>query len=616
MVDVAGASQWLHDATMCVNLRSIPTLSHQDPLPQQLVSGPHETLPTKWKSTDRYMYRPSARMKGPDPSLGAALVSNRPYKLEGEDQTVAARPTMIVLPRMAGFPEPRRRSHGHVIVNHKVPRPLCIQVPPVSKPPPTQRAPLMPSLIERLPAEVQQMIFSSLDYQSLIHLSTMNRYFHRRINPQAMANPQDKVAFVMRAVKDFPQHRPTEKGHEYSPGNFECYICFRVRSPDYFDMFQPSSIHVDSYGQIVRDREPRPGFDREVMLRRFCISCGVKEGIHAPFDCMVTRTGRDLWESSGPEQPNRLLLSSLALEIRGFAPTALACPATARAKTFSGHPRLFTSSSGTDFHAEDDLHSLSSHSSSADRDQYCERVEVINVPSIAYPAAEKRCIPSEEELVQRDDGTSLPIVFLKTPNPLFKNESFCITSSGIAGWGARAARDLRKGDVILRELPILTADYTSLFQAFESLDPDLKNVALSLHANKLLKPGTPRVLAVWETNCFAIGHHLSGLFPVAARFNHACYPAQNIMYRYDRQLGWLEFTVMVESILMGEELTISYGTDLTPIQLYLNYGFRCQCGACPGLSDAGIESLATEWFDFHGNFIEIITETSEALEAE
>ncbi|KAL6876993.1 hypothetical protein J3F83DRAFT_433040 [Trichoderma novae-zelandiae] len=153
----------------------------------------------------------------------------------------------------------------------------------------------MPSLVERLPQELQRLVFSHLDYQSLIHLSTMNRYFHRTIDPQRMADPADKAQFVMRAAKDFPQHRPSEKGHDYKPGNFECYICFRVRSPEHFDMLQPLSVYVDVHGLIVRDREPDPRSDRLVMLRRFCISCGVETGIHAPFDCLTTRTGRDLW---------------------------------------------------------------------------------------------------------------------------------------------------------------------------------------------------------------------------------------------------------------------------------------------------------------------------------
>ncbi|KAL6891997.1 hypothetical protein GGI43DRAFT_206642 [Trichoderma evansii] len=153
----------------------------------------------------------------------------------------------------------------------------------------------MPSFIERLPPEVQKSVFSYLDYEALIHLSTMNRYFHRTIDPQRMADPTDKAQFIMRAAKDFPQHRPSEKGHDYKPGNFECYICFRVRSPEHFDMLQPQSVYVDIHGQIVRDREPDPRSDRLVNLRRFCISCGVDTGIHAPFDCLTTRTGRDLW---------------------------------------------------------------------------------------------------------------------------------------------------------------------------------------------------------------------------------------------------------------------------------------------------------------------------------
>lgn len=153
----------------------------------------------------------------------------------------------------------------------------------------------MPSGIERLPNDLQRKVYSGLDYQSLIHLSTMNRYFHQNIDPQSMADPADKAQFVMRAAKDFPQHRPSEKGHDYKPGNFECYVCFRVRSPEHFDMMQPQHAYVDPHGCLVTDRDPQPGMDRQISLRRFCIECGVREGLHAPFDCLTTRTGRDLW---------------------------------------------------------------------------------------------------------------------------------------------------------------------------------------------------------------------------------------------------------------------------------------------------------------------------------
>lgn len=199
---------------------------------------------------------------------------------------------MIVLARMATVPRTtsRRDVHHHL---------ATCSSPAKQHPVAAWRRPAMTSsLIERLPNELQRIVFSHLDYQSLIYLSTMNRYFHRAIDPQAMANGIDKAQFVMRAAKDFPQHRPSEKSHDYRPGNFECYICFRVRSPDHFDMLQPQSAYVDAHGCLVRNREPDVRTDRQVTLRRFCVDCGVAEGLHAPFDCLTTRTGKDLWVCS------------------------------------------------------------------------------------------------------------------------------------------------------------------------------------------------------------------------------------------------------------------------------------------------------------------------------
>lgn len=168
----------------------------------------------------------------------------------------------------------------------------------------TRLSSLQPSLLERLPREVQMMIYSRLPYQSLIYLSTMNRYFHHAIQPTVMAHPDDMFAFVMRAAKDFKQHRPVVEGSTQNPGNFECYVCYTVRGPDSFDGLQPQSVVVDASGRIVRDRDPhqqqwrRPDDgrgNREVMLRRFCIECGVKTGLHAPGDCLKTKAGRELW---------------------------------------------------------------------------------------------------------------------------------------------------------------------------------------------------------------------------------------------------------------------------------------------------------------------------------
>ena len=239
------------------------------------------------------------------PGSEAVGVSNGLCKGLGSRRQPLYQPltTMIVLPRLPAAPPRKRgpdfynRHDSPAAYNGSLVKQTLLQHQPQTQQhlPICRPLPTVPSRIERLPSELQRMVFSHLDYQALIHLSTLNRYFHRTIQPRKMADPVDMAQFVMRAAKDFPQHRPSEKGHDHRPGNFECYICFRVRSPDHFDMLQPQAAFVDTTGRIVRGRDPDPRIDRQVMLRRFCIDCGVCEGIHAPFDCLTTRTGRDLW---------------------------------------------------------------------------------------------------------------------------------------------------------------------------------------------------------------------------------------------------------------------------------------------------------------------------------
>ncbi|KAM5342839.1 hypothetical protein ACJ41O_013805 [Fusarium nematophilum] len=167
---------------------------------------------------------------------------------------------------------------------------------------------------------------------------------------------------------------------------------------------------------------------------------------------------------------------------------------------------------------------------------------------------------------------------------IFRNDHFSVAQSTIAGWGAFAERDLKYGDRILVERPLLEADADSLFKEFKTLGPREREVALSLHVNENCKPGTPRLLAVWTTNCFSIGPGgRAGLFPIASRFNHSCHPRNNICYTFNPVTGTLDMFVKAETIPAGHELTITYGIKRTPLDLFCRYGFRCRCGACPGL---------------------------------
>ncbi|KAJ4161646.1 uncharacterized protein LMH87_007673 [Akanthomyces muscarius] len=70
-----------------------------------------------------------------------------------------------------------------------------------------------------------------------------------------MAEADDKIQFIMRAVRDFRQHFPGEDGNHH-PGNFECYICFRVRSPELFDLAQPLHAYIDPQGNWLAHTVP------------------------------------------------------------------------------------------------------------------------------------------------------------------------------------------------------------------------------------------------------------------------------------------------------------------------------------------------------------------------
>lgn len=99
---------------------------------------------------------------------------------------------------------------------------------------------------------------------------------------------------------------------------------------------------------------------------------------------------------------------------------------------------------------------------------------------------------------------------------------------------------------------------------------------------------------------FATGRNReAGLFPIAARFNHACEPKNNVQFAYDERRRRLRFWVGADGggggVRAGEELRICYGTTKTPALLWQWYGFRCACGACEGLSDEEVDGFSVRW---------------------
>ncbi|KAL7939201.1 hypothetical protein V8C35DRAFT_275055 [Trichoderma chlorosporum] len=180
---------------------------------------------------------------------------------------------------------------------------------------------------------------------------------------------------------------------------------------------------------------------------------------------------------------------------------------------------------------------------------------------------------TDKELSKAIKALLIPPPILKmSPSAMYQNEFFEVAKSTVAGWGAFATRDLAKGDIILRETPLFVAHTNRVFGEFYKLDTDAKKVALSLHSHHLIKGGTPPILAV-----FSVSRHEAGLFPIAARFNHACDPVNNVEYEFDHEHDVLTMVVR-EDVAVGTELKISYGKNLSPQDLYLCYGFRCGCG--------------------------------------
>ena len=95
----------------------------------------------------------------------------------------------------------------------------------------------------------------------------------------------------------------------------------------------------------------------------------------------------------------------------------------------------------------------------------------------------------------------LPLIVYKTSHcPKFENDFFEVAKSKVAGYGVFAKKTLKCDETILRERPLFVADHSCLFQEYDKLDEQAKNVALSLHANELFKSGLPRIQGIFETN--------------------------------------------------------------------------------------------------------------------
>ncbi|KAK2034006.1 SET domain-containing protein [Colletotrichum zoysiae] len=191
----------------------------------------------------------------------------------------------------------------------------------------------------------------------------------------------------------------------------------------------------------------------------------------------------------------------------------------------------------------------------------------------------------------------------KERSVIFVNEFFEIRRSPTAGWGAFAVKTLNRGDQILVEKALYHATHENVTSSVQKLPEKQRAIANDMFAH-YSRDGETLEEAIWSTNSFVSrlpmkseagavnslrpgSPDVAGLFPVAGRFNHSCFPKVNFRFRPEHDA--LVFTVRDWIIEAGDELTISYGK--VPSVLYYKYGFCCECGYCRGFDPA-----TSEWY--------------------
>ncbi|KAK8104252.1 uncharacterized protein PG998_011285 [Apiospora kogelbergensis] len=175
----------------------------------------------------------------------------------------------------------------------------------------------------------------------------------------------------------------------------------------------------------------------------------------------------------------------------------------------------------------------------------------------------------------------------------YSNRFFEIRKSSLAGYGAFASQDLGWGQKILVEPELFRADHVSLYDEFDKLTEGSQQAFERMTAHSK-QSGFDKTTSIFRTNSFNVGEGQAAIYLVAARFNHACRPRNNVMYRFDHEKRRIILTT-TKDVDAGTELTITYGSSRE--EFYAQWGFVCKCGGCVPLSDEEIARLTpgTDW---------------------
>jgi len=162
------------------------------------------------------------------------------------------------------------------------------------------------------------------------------------------------------------------------------------------------------------------------------------------------------------------------------------------------------------------------------------------------------------------------------------------------GMGVVATRDIKAGEFILKETPLVwgkEGDTLGLLRRVETL-PELKKAAYDSHFIAAPHEHLPKALAIFKTNGLALDGDSSGLFDEGSRFNHSCLP--NCSSHWDEGVD-VRWFIANRDIRKGEEICITYGRTIKSRLerqewLKRSFGFLCGCEACSYTEGKVIES--------------------------
>ncbi|OCH89358.1 SET domain-containing protein [Obba rivulosa] len=236
------------------------------------------------------------------------------------------------------------------------------------------------------------------------------------------------------------------------------------------------------------------------------------------------------------------------------------------------------------------------------------------------PAGETECIlrGGMKEAILAQPGFSCGV-----PAPL--ETAHTINPVPGRGLGMFATRELRYGDLIFAERPLIVAPAAYMTRAppTETGEPSLEwlfmewedllkaavgrmstenQEAYRALANSHVNDGSPPLLGIMRTNGFSASEALLQVFPglsdgpegrfsavgkVLSRVNHSCAPNATVVME---PLSFTLQLIAVKPIALGDEITVTYcGLLDTQKQRQAqldSYGFTCECPACSNAAES------------------------------